>query len=97
MQAESALTQKTDPQDEYGLTVKILSPKGVVSQGKAAMVSSVNSQGPFDLLPGHARFITLINDNSIAITAQEGPRVIECKTAVVRLINDTVTIYVDIT
>lgn len=49
------------------LTVTINSPKEHVWEGKAFTVSSVNSQGPFDILPQHANFITLIEDKPIVI------------------------------
>jgi len=42
------------------LQVKISTPTEVLWEGEAASVSSVNSQGTFDILPKHANFVTLV-------------------------------------
>jgi F0F1-type ATP synthase epsilon subunit len=78
------------------LRVQIFTPKGVVWEGKARAVSSVNSQGPFDLLPEHAHFISLIEHQPITVLMGNGARTFTYKTAVIRLLDDNVTIYADI-
>lgn len=49
------------------LNVKILTPKQTVFEGQALSVSSTNSVGKFDILPSHANFITLVENQSIEI------------------------------
>jgi F0F1-type ATP synthase epsilon subunit len=49
------------------LMVKINSPEKVLWEGEAEWVSSVNSQGPFDILPFHTNFVTIIEDQKIRI------------------------------
>jgi len=49
------------------LQVKILTPKQTVFEGQALSVSSTNSVGKFDILPKHANFITLIENQPIEI------------------------------
>jgi F0F1-type ATP synthase epsilon subunit len=49
------------------LLVKIISPKEIIYNGQAASVSSVNSTGSFDVLPGHANFITILENAPIRI------------------------------
>lgn len=49
------------------LTVKIISPKIEYFNGSALSVSSVNSVGPFDILPEHGNFITLVKNIPIII------------------------------
>jgi len=79
------------------LSVRVLSPEGVIWEGRAQAVSSVNSQGPFDLLPDHAHFISLIDNHPIQVaTENEGLRDFTYSTAVIRLLDDIVTIYVDV-
>lgn len=51
---------------EY-LSVRIDSPEKVIWEGIAISVSSKNSQGPFDILPHHASFITLVEGGPIEI------------------------------
>ncbi|MFA5932491.1 MAG: hypothetical protein WCV81_05610 [Microgenomates group bacterium] len=63
---QSALAPKPKPQQEF-LTVKVLSPKIEYFNGPAVSVSSVNSAGPFDILPEHGNFITLVKNIPIII------------------------------
>jgi F-type H+-transporting ATPase subunit epsilon len=79
------------------LSVQILSPRGVVWQGKAQAISSENSQGPFDLLPEHAHFISMINNKPIVVVTNNGEEKFTFETAVIRLIDNKVNIFVDIT
>ncbi|HLC88193.1 MAG TPA: hypothetical protein VJG66_04030 [Patescibacteria group bacterium] len=47
------------------LNVKILSPTQTIFEGEAVSVSSVNTEGKFDILPYHANFITLVQKKPI--------------------------------
>ena len=49
------------------LQVKIMTPHAIIFQGQALAVSSTNSEGIFDVLPEHANFITLIENQSIKV------------------------------
>lgn len=49
------------------LQVKILTPLAMLFEGKAFSVSSVNSDGRFDILPQHANFITLIEGQPVEL------------------------------
>ena len=87
---------KTQLKPQDSLRVQILSAKGTLWEGDARAVSSVNSQGPFDLLPEHAHFISLVENNQIVIHTSDGQQRFTFETAVVRLIDNVVTVYVDI-
>ena len=47
--------------------VRINSPEKVLWEGEADSVSSVNSLGPFDILPLHTNFITFIEKKPIVV------------------------------
>ncbi len=49
------------------LKVKINTPEKILWEGVAEWVSSVNSQGPFDILPYHTNFVTIIENQTIRI------------------------------
>ena len=49
------------------LQVTILTPKQLLFEGKASSVSSVNSDGKFDILAEHANFITLVENQPIEV------------------------------
>jgi len=79
------------------LAVVVTSPDEIVWQGEANSLSSVNSVGVFDILPGHANFITLIQDNPITVREASGTdKVFKYKRAVLVIENDKINIYVDI-
>ena len=47
----------------FHLTVH--SPEAVVWAGDVAALETVNSEGAFSILPDHARFMTLINEETV--------------------------------
>jgi len=76
------------------LHVVIKSPTEIIWEGEAEWVSSENSVGPFDVLPGHANFITLIDNKPIVIqdTNTKKERYV-FKRAALLVKNDEVSIY----
>lgn len=53
------------------LQVIVHDEHGIIFEGPAAALSSVNEQGPFDILPEHTNFITLIK-KSLSISLESG-------------------------
>ena len=49
------------------LSVRINSPERLLWEGEAIWVSSNNSQGPFDILPFHTNFVTILEGEKITI------------------------------
>jgi F0F1-type ATP synthase epsilon subunit len=49
------------------LNVRVLTPSQFLFNGQALSVSSINATGKFDILPQHANFITLIENQTITI------------------------------
>jgi F0F1-type ATP synthase epsilon subunit len=54
------------------LHVRINSPEKIIWEGDAEWVSSENSQGPFDILPMHANFVSIIEKHDIRVKTAEG-------------------------
>lgn len=52
--------------------VKIYSPFKVYFDSQAFSISGVNATGPFDILPRHHPFISLLNPCELRITPVEG-------------------------
>ncbi len=78
------------------LSVKVATPQTVLFEGKAAMVSSTNSQGTFDILPQHANFITIIENQPIVIIQEDGKRLsLGFSKAILATKDDKVSIYAD--
>ena len=53
------------------LHVRIISPQQLILDVQANSVSSKNQQGPFDILPQHANFITIIENQPIVIRTEK--------------------------
>jgi F0F1-type ATP synthase epsilon subunit len=49
------------------LSVRVNSPDRVLWEGTAVWVSSKNSQGPFDILPLHSNFVSILENEKIRI------------------------------
>jgi F0F1-type ATP synthase epsilon subunit len=75
------------------LNVRILSPEKLVWEGKAHALSSINSQGPFDILPHHANFISLVENQTIKIHTPDGKQEFKFEHAVIYTHNNNVQIY----
>lgn len=76
------------------LSVKVISPQDVVFQDNALSVSSKNSSGNFDMLPGHSDFITIIENQPIVINSAKKEKVtFRFPLAIIYTTNNTVTIF----
>jgi F0F1-type ATP synthase epsilon subunit len=78
------------------LHVKISTPTEVLFEGDASSVSSVNSQGAFDILPKHANFVTLVKGEPIAVRTEQRERQYSFKNAVIHTESSKVRIYGDV-
>lgn len=76
------------------ISVKITSPEEILWEGRAKAVSSENSQGPFDVMPKHANFITLIKNKPIIIHKKAKKKKFKFDRAVLFNRNNEVVIYI---
>jgi len=75
------------------LTVSINSPDKLIWEGKAYAVSSINSKGAFDILPRHANFITIIENEDITVHMSNRTKSYTFPYAVIYAHNNYVQIY----
>ena len=76
------------------LHVRIISPKELLLDTEANSVSSKNPQGNFDILPQHANFITLVEDNPITVRVRDQkPLVFKYPLAIIVTRENKVDIY----
>ncbi len=79
------------------LNVTVSSPDEVIWKGnKVQSVSSENSVGPFDILPEHSNFVTLIKNKPVIVRAKEYKKTFSYKNSVILVRGANVEIYVDI-
>lgn len=49
----------------------ITNPERIFFDGEAYSISSKNDSGPFDILPNHAHFVSLLNDVKVEVVSKE--------------------------
>lgn len=76
--------------------VSINSPDELIWEGMANSVSSKNSSGPFDILPEHANFITMIEGDPIIVRFLDKEHVFKYSNAVLSVYNNIVTVYTEL-
>src|SRR5262249_26975742 len=78
------------------LAVKVWSPFKVYFDGEATSVSGINATGPFDILPQHHNFITLLNSGELALNTRQGDIKIRISGGVMQVHQDTVTVFLEV-
>lgn len=78
------------------LSVSIRTRDKIVFEGQALAVSSVNAKGPFDVLPEHANFITLIKDTLVIRKVDKTDQKLTIKNGVMHSADNKISIYLDI-
>jgi F0F1-type ATP synthase epsilon subunit len=76
--------------------VKVYSPFQVYYDEDALSVSAENATGPFDVLPRHHSFITLLNACELEIRADKGDKRIKISRGVMHVRNNKITVFLDV-
>lgn len=80
--------------DNSVLNVTVSTAREELWVGHAQSVSSKNSDGPFDILPLHANFITLVVNQPITVVGENGHgREFMFKQAIVYVANNEVKVF----
>lgn len=91
-------TQDTASQDtasaQEKLSVKVFSPFHVYYEGEAYSVSAVNKTGPFDVLPGHANFFSLLFPGEFRVDTCEEKISFNIKQSIMLVAHNQVTVFV---
>ena len=78
------------------LTVQVLSSSKVFFDGPALVVSGVNKVGPFDILPQHENFISLLKTEVIIHCLDGKDLRILCKNGLLEVSEDKVRVFLGI-
>ncbi len=81
-----------------GLTmhVKVYAPFKVYFDGPATSISAINDTGPFDILPKHHNFMTLLNPGDIVVRSTSGEDVIQITRGIMHVKADDVVVFLDV-
>lgn len=76
------------------LHVRIISPQQLIIDTEASSVSSKNPEGSFDILPLHANFITIVENEPIVVRPfQQKPLTFKFPLAIIMATENQVNIY----
>lgn len=69
---EETSVEQAEELDDSSVNVKIYSPFKVYFNGPAKSISAENDTGPFDILPKHHNFMTLLNAGEVTVVKSGG-------------------------
>lgn len=78
------------------LSVKAYAPFHIFYEGPAQIVSAVNQVGPFDVLPGHAVFFTILGKGEVVIDTGDDIVQFDIANGIMSVQADKVEIFVNI-
>lgn len=76
--------------------LKIYSPYKVYFDGDALSVSAESATGPFDILPKHHNFITLLEPCDAIVRTNRGDQTIRISGGVMHVKADDVVVFLDV-
>lgn len=76
--------------------VKVYAPSKVYFEGQAESISAVNQTGPFDILPKHHHFITLLTACDIVIRTRVNEEKIRIQSGLMHVKSDSVIVFLDV-
>lgn len=82
--------------DPTMMQIKVYSPYQVYFNDDAESISAVNDTGPFDILKGHHRFLTLLDPCELVIVAKNGEEKIKISRGIMYVKEDRVTVFLDV-
>ena len=78
------------------MRVKVYSPFRVYFDDEALSISAENATGPFDILPRHHNFMTLLKPCELLIRAGNGYQRIRISRGIMHVKADRVIVFLDV-
>jgi F0F1-type ATP synthase epsilon subunit len=88
--------QKSKSHKDQRLRIKIFSPYQTYYQGEAVSLSAQNRTGPFDVLPGHINFFSLLTGGTVVLNTGFQRLEFEIARGIIRVAHDDVTLFADV-
>lgn len=82
--------------DGTHMHVKVYAPFKVYFDGEAVSISAVNDTGPFDILPKHHNFMTLINEGDVVVRTEKNEERIPIQRGIMHVKADEVIVFLDV-
>ena len=81
---------------KLSMSVKVSSPFKVYYEGDAFSISGENATGPFDILPQHHNFISLLNPCELIVRSPKGDEKIQIAGGLMHVKGDKVIVFLDV-
>lgn len=85
---------KTD--SKLSIHIKVYSPYKTYFNEDAYSITAVNGTGPFDVLPKHHNFMTLLSPCELVIERESGPIRIRIARGIMHVKADQVVVFLDV-
>ncbi len=76
--------------------VKVYAPFKTYFDGRAKSISAVNATGPFDILPKHHNFMTLLSQGDIVIRGNDIDQTVSITRGIMHVKADDVVVFLDV-
>ncbi len=93
---KSKVADKVDTGDADHMHVKVYAPFKVYFDGIAQSISAVNDTGPFDILPRHHNFMTLISQGEVIVRTDQGEEKFKIMRGIMHVKADDVVVFLDV-
>lgn len=96
--SEAKPDEKDKAKDNGALTVhiRVASPFKTFFDEDAVSISAVNDTGPFDILPHHHNFITLLNACEIVVRTARGDFRIQISGGIMHVKADQIAVFLNV-
>jgi F0F1-type ATP synthase epsilon subunit len=82
--------------DGTSMLVKVYAPSKVYFEGEAQSISAASQTGPFDILPKHHNFITLLTACEIVVRTKTNEEKIRIQAGIMHVKADSVVVFLDV-
>ncbi len=76
--------------------IKIFSPYQIYYAGEAVSLSAANRTGPFDVLPGHINFFSLLTGGTVFLNTGFQRLEFQIVRGILRVNHDDITLFADV-
>lgn len=88
--------KKSGSHNEEVMHVKVYSPFHTYFNARAYSISGVNKTGPFDILPRHHNFMTLLDAGELLIKAPSGGLKIKISRGIMHVKANKTAVFLDV-
>jgi F0F1-type ATP synthase epsilon subunit len=93
----TAKTTADTPMSAPAMRIRVYSPFKVFFDEQGTSISAINDTGPFDILPHHHNFITLLGAGDLVVRPMQGKsQTIRISGGIMHVKQDDVVVFLDV-